>query len=361
MKQEEHLQVLDLVLKTKSPVFIGCGKSYTKKEYLFDSGSNTVSFLDELALFTYLSEHNLADSYESYILGKTKGTLQEFLLNICKLSRSQINQWTRCRVYAGDALDEKHPLTEIQRFVRDGQNRIYVPGSSIKGALRTVLLKSILLKNPPKNPNTRLPFDKDPSFEHTYFHTLSLKKDKNQAVLIKNPQNSLLRGVRVSDSLPIGDQNMCLTRKIDEFTDNSYNVLNVCRECIKPGTAIHCTLTLDQSILQGSITKESIMQAISDAYEHYQKTVISLYPQAAGGMNSRTILLGGGIGYQSKTVTDSYYRDTAMRVTIDVLKKAFPKHHHEQDAEEGISPRALKQTEYNNASYSYGICEVSIQ
>ena len=34
MKQEGHLQVFDLALATRSPVFIGCGKSYTKKEYL---------------------------------------------------------------------------------------------------------------------------------------------------------------------------------------------------------------------------------------------------------------------------------------------------------------------------------------
>ena len=43
------------------------------------------------------------------------------------------------------------------------------------------------------------------------------------------------------------------------------------------------------------------------------------------------------------------------------MKKAFPKHHHERDNQDGISPRALKQTDFNNAAYSYGVCEVTIR
>lgn len=103
------------------------------------------------------------------------------------------------------------------------------------------------------------------------------------------------------------------------------------------------------------------MQAIRDVSAYYQKTVTRRYPQASNDMNSRTILLGGGVGFQSKTVTDPYYGDKAMDVTMDVLKKAFSKHHHERDTQEGIAPRALKQTDFNNASYSYGVCEVSIR
>jgi len=361
MKQEGHLQVFDLILKTRSPIFIGCGKSYTKKEYLFDPQSNMVSFLDERAMFTYLAEHNLADSYENYILGHLGRNLQDFLLNICKIPRAQIRTWTRCQIYAGDALDDNHTLKEIQRFIRNGQEQVYVPGSSIKGALRTVLLKAMLLKDPPRNPDTGLPFERFASFEDVYFHTLSLKKDRDQVVQTGNPLNSMLQGVRVSDSLPIGDDKMCLTRKIDEFTDETYNAINICRECIKPGTTIHCTVTLDQSVLQGQISKDTIERAIAEASAYYQKTVLRRYPQAANDMNSRTILLGGGVGFQSKTVTDPYYGDKAMNVTTDVLKKAFPKHHHERDAQEGISPRALKQTDFNNATYCYGVCEVTIR
>ena len=361
MMQEGHLKTFDLTLVTKTPIFIGCGKSYTKKEYLFDPQRSTVSFLDEHAMFTYLAEHQLADAYEQYILGHMGRDLQDFLLNICKISRSQLQQWIKCQVNARDALDDNHTLKEIQRFIRSEHNQIYVPGSSIKGALRTTLLTAALLKSPPKAPNPNLPFDKYVSFEDAYFHTLSLKRDRNQIVQTGNPLNSIMQGIRISDSLPVLDSKLCLTRKIDEFPDGTYNAINICRECIKPGTQIRCALTLDQSILRGEITEQTIVQSIADASAFYQRSVTAHYPQSCNDMNSKTILLGGGVGYQSKTVTNAYYGDQSMDVTMRILDAAFRKHHHLQDRQEGISPRALKQTDFNNASYAYGVCEVSIQ
>ena len=68
MIQQGHLQVFELQLETKSPVFIGNGKSYTKKEYLFDPKRKIVSFLDEQKFFTYLVRHGLVDDYENFIL-----------------------------------------------------------------------------------------------------------------------------------------------------------------------------------------------------------------------------------------------------------------------------------------------------
>jgi CRISPR-associated protein Csm5 len=361
MRQESHLQVFELTLTARSPVFIGCGKSYTKKEYIFDPRNNMVSFLDERLMFDYLAEHNLADAYEGYILGHMGRNLRDFLLNICEIPQRQIDQWIRCRVYAGGSLDDNHTLKEIQRFVRNARGQVFIPGSSIKGALRTVLLKQILLKSPPQDPDPQLPFARYGSFEDDYFHTLSLKKDRNQMVIPSSPLNSILRGFQVSDSLPIPDSDMCLTQKIDAFVHKPSNAVNICRECIRPGTVIRCVVTLDQSVLQGAITKESILGAIAEASEHYQKNVLARYPHVSNDMNARTILLGGGAGFQSKTVTDIYYGEKSLAVTSSVLQKTFFKHHHERDITLGISPRALKQTDINGIPYSYGICEVTLE
>lgn len=362
MTQEEHLQTFELILKTRTPLFIGCGKSYTKKEYLFDRSSSTVSFVDEHAMFTYLAEHNLADAYEQYILGNMGHNLQDFLLNICKIDRQTVQRWIRCRINAGDALDDNHTLKEIQRFIRGADGQVYIPGSSVKGAIRTALLTAMLLNTPPQAPDPNLPFNRYASFEDMYFHTLSLKHDKEGQVQRNNPLNSFAQGIRISDSLPIPDSKLCLTKKIDEFPDGSYNVINICRECIKPDTLVRCTLTLDQSILRGKITAQTIARDITKASAFYQHTVLAHYPQANNDMNSKTILLGGGVGYQSKTVTEAYYGAQAMGVTMRILDKAFFKHRHLQDGQkEGISPRALKQTDFQNASYGYGVCEVSIR
>ena len=355
------MQVFDLILTTRSPLFIGNGKSYTKKEYLFDPESGTVSVLDERLLFSYLADHNLADAYEGYILRNTSRNLWDFLLSVCQVPQVEIDRWTRYRVHAGDALEGNRALKEIQRFIRNGNDQIYVPGSSIKGALRTVLLKAMLLVSPPQNPDENLPFERYNKFEDPYFHTLALKKDKNQNIHTGNPLNSILQGVRVSDSLPIADSALCLTRKIDVFPDGGFNQINICRESIKPGITIVCTMTLDQSILHGSITRESLEEAISRVSAHYRETVLGRYPNAVNYMNDSTILLGGGVGFHSKTVTDAYYGDRALAVTAGVLGRRFYKHEHGEDVYLGRSPRTLKETAYNHTTYPYGVCEVSIR
>ena len=74
MRQEAHLQTFDLILKTRSPIFIGCGKSITNTEYIFDGSKNEVRFLDEEKFFTYLAEHGLADAYEAILWRKMAGT-----------------------------------------------------------------------------------------------------------------------------------------------------------------------------------------------------------------------------------------------------------------------------------------------
>lgn len=351
MKQEGHLQTFALTLKTTTPVFIGCGKSYTKKEYIFEEREQTVAFLDEERLFTFLVKNRLADAYEQYMLGNRWRGLKEFLLDN-RVPQSQINKLIRCRIDARDALDESHSLKEIQRFVRDGQGRVYVPGSSVKGALRTVLLKSLMLENPPDN---SLSLNGKDAQEELWLHTLSLKPD------VRNPLNSLMRGVQVSDSLPIEDGDMCLSKKIDTFRDGGVNTLNLCRECLKPGTEIHCVLTLDQSVLQGKLTSESLLDAIGEVSEYYQATVTRKYPYAPNDLTHRTILLGGGVGFQSKTVTDPIYGAETLKVTSGILSRNFSAHNHGKDVQEGISPRALKQTVYKKAAYTYGACEVFLQ
>ena len=338
---QEYLQSYELILTTKSPVHIGSGKTLTKKEYLFDAVSNQVSFLDEERFFAFLIERGLTDAYEDYIMYRPNWHLDMFLKKN-NVTDSDIRRFTSCKIDAGDAVQGR--VKGIQQFVRNGCGEIYVPGSSIKGALRLVLLKELLLTKP--DPNT----DRSP-------RGLSMYEANHLP-------NSLFSGLRVSDSTPISQSQMCLTQKIDDFADGTYTRLNICRECLIPDTEIRCVLTLDQSVLHGRITKEHLERAIATVSEYYQKTVLRHYPQAVNLMNSRTLLLGGGVGYQSKTVTDPFYGAGALKATAEFLDRAYRKHNHMNDIAGGVAPRALKQTEYHydgRSVYPYGVCEVSIR
>lgn len=68
MKELNHLQVYDLILSVRSPLFVGTERSLAKNEYLYNPKRETVSFVNEQAFLALLAERGLVDKYEAYIL-----------------------------------------------------------------------------------------------------------------------------------------------------------------------------------------------------------------------------------------------------------------------------------------------------
>lgn len=99
---------------------------------------NTISYIDEERLFAILLRRNQLERFEAYCLGADTD-LGRFFKNIA-LSPAEQHALVRCTFRSADALDENHSCKEIRPFIRNTANQVYVPGSSIKGALRTALL-----------------------------------------------------------------------------------------------------------------------------------------------------------------------------------------------------------------------------
>lgn len=47
MTQQDHLQMLDLILTVWAPLFVGSGSSYTKKEYMYNNRDGMVVALQK--------------------------------------------------------------------------------------------------------------------------------------------------------------------------------------------------------------------------------------------------------------------------------------------------------------------------
>lgn len=366
MIHEGQLEVFDLTLTAKAPVFIGSGKSYVKKEYVLLTprfarvSCDEVMLLDETKFFHLLLERKLEDKYTQFMLG-AQTDLYRFLTAECCLSLNDIRAVSRYSIAAADALDAEHSLKEINAFVRGADSRVYVPGSSVKGALRTALLTDLILSD--HSPHS-VPSDMRRGFpEGTYLHTLNLKKDRNGTVL-NDAVNSIMRGIYVSDSLPVSDSCMILAGKTDADSDGQIHRINLCRECICPGTVLHFKLTLDQSVLHHEITAESLMDSICVFDRFYEKTYLRHFtaPRHAAEVSyDNTLVLGGGAGFFSKTLTYPYLGEKdGLQITIDELSRAFRKHRHEGDYSVGISPRMIKYASYRNELYPYGLCEVKL-
>lgn len=361
-----HLEVYDLTLTAKAPVFVGSGKSYTKKEYLFLSSEeasaqeSSVWFLDEEKFFQMLIEQNLIDKYEQFVLGRDDNCFR-FLRNTCRLSMPQIRTVTRYQVRAEDALDSNHTLKEINAFSRNQNGQAYIPGSSLKGALRTVLLTEMILKEPL---HTFLSSDYREDFpEGDYLNTLALRKDKYGNTM-NDAVNSIMRGILISDSAPIPDSHLMLTAKTDSDIDGNTHQINLCRECVSPGTKVHFKLTLDNSVLKGKITAASIRRSIRTVMDSYLDTWISNFDIPYKGADisfDNCIFLGGGTGFYSKTLVYPYLGEKAgLNYAVDLMNNKFRNHKHLKDKELGVSPRTMKFGLYNGFLYPMGLCEVEL-
>lgn len=366
MIHEAQFEAFDLTLTAKAPVFIGNGKSYVKKEYVFlpsrvtGISQDQVMLLDEIKFFHLLLERRLADKYERFMLGP-QTDLYRFLTSECCLSLNDIRAVSRYSIYAADALDADHSLKEIHAFVRGADGQVYIPGGSVKGALRTALLTDMILSDAAPHPalgDTRKGFP-----EGNYLHTLALKKDRDGRTL-NDAVNSILRGISVSDSLPVADSSMILAGKTDALVNGETHQINLCRECIHPGTVLHFKLTLDQSVLHQKITAASLKKSILTFDTYYETMYLRHFtaPRHAATVSyTDTLLLGGGAGFFSKTLGYPYLGETeGLSFAVNALGRAFRKHRHEEDRKNGISPRAMKYALYQGQLYPYGLCEVSI-
>lgn len=353
--------MFDLILTAWSPLFIGNGNRYTKKEYLHNRLNGKVSFFDTQKFFSFLVERNLVEKYTQFMLSG-QSSLWEFLTRDCRIPDTDLKPLTRYQVAVGDTLE----LREIHAFQRDAYGRAYVPGSSVKGSLRTAWLLDAVLDDtagnhtlPPPSKNKKVAFP-----EEDYVNLLRLsQKRRSDAV------NSIFRGIQISDSQPIPDERMMLTGKFDAFTNGGFSLnsnrgIPLRRECVAPNTRIRFRLTLDQSILKGRITKETLEHAIQRYDAYYQQTYGRKFTPPAGSVSlpqQPYLILGGGAGFFSKSLAYPYLGEKlGLRWTADQMTQMFRGHKHERDAENGISPHTMKYARFNGRFYPYGYCGVSI-
>ena len=356
MIERDHLQAYELTLTTQGLLYVGSGKKLPRKEYVFNNRKQTVAFLNEQAFFDLLIQNELVELFEGYCM-RQGGDLYTFLYKECGLNAAQVKPAILYEVDASNAMDTEHTLKDIDCFMRDAKQRAYIPGSSVKGAIRTALLFNAIQKERTRHD---LIDDRRGIPEADYFHTLNLNPKKRDDAV-----NSIMRGIQISDSLPIDDRNMMLTLKTDSAVNGQTHAINLCRECVAPGTRIRFALTLDQSILKGKWMADSILEAIAAFADYQNQTYATRFTQPRESVQPagrNLLMLGGGVGFFSKSLAYPYLgEEKGLQWTSRRLSLAFRNHHHERDVELGISPRTLKYGRYRQRLHAYGACEVTIQ
>ena len=360
-----------MTLETIGPVYIGNGKEIDKKGYIFTDRKH-INIIDLEKMYMNLSKKGLGDEYEKFLLGKGKLRLEQWLSKN-NINKKDIDNCVKYGMQCGDSMDINSAEIKICEHIKDPYNMPYIPGSSIKGMLRTILTAYDIMNNPQKYSNAKnsisynvlsnqkvgrkqLAAREIKSIETDCFNELQ-RDEKNKG----NAVNDIMGGIIVSDSESIDISNLILCKKLEGHVDGKEHELNVVRECIKPNTKIRFTITIDETVCD-SITIYTIIEAIKSFANNYNKVFVSKF-KSADLLEDNNVILGGGTGFVSKTIIYPLFGQAdGFKVTRQVLKRTTKPDRESKttDASAGVSPHIIKYTSCNGRILQMGLCRLTL-
>lgn len=376
----DYLEHHRIKITALTPIHIGDGTSVGKKEYIRRRDLKQVIIPDKRKMFLGLQKLQRDTAFERYMLDDRQNDLGQWIKDQ-RIPDKYIDEWTDYVLNAADAFRlsknqgrESTPKDNINCFIKDAYGMPYVPGSSIKGMIRTALAAYELNRNKGKY-STELRELKRQVSDNRYGKSgtnrkYMLRETANIEtavfnILERNPNrqsdavNSLMSGLIVSDSEAITTDRLTLSQKIDYTTDGKVTPLPILRETIIPGTDIIFDMTIDKSLFGYSI--DDIMSALELMNKAAYKYFYSYFGR--GSKESDTVWLGGGAGFVSKTFLYAVYQDEATEIIDSVFWNTvsdYQKHHHNMDIQNGIAPHMCKCTLYQGKLYDMGMGKIEV-
>ncbi len=372
------LKNYSIKITTLAPVYIGGGASLSKKEYVYDAGARTVYVLDLFKMSQGLSQKGLLTRYMTF-MQKSYGDGLDSFFSQCNLKKTDYMPWVGYSLAAGDAFERINSskkagtLKGIDCFIKDPYQLPYIPGSSLKGFLRTALLvHEIMQENRSEYNRLRSALDsalrpqgkvsrtfylsrETQQLEQFFFHTLKRNEKRHSDAV-----NCNLAGLIVSDSEPIPVDRLILSQKIDMNMKREEKPLPILREAIKPDTVIQTTVTLDSSVCPYTIS--DIQQAINEMNDIMYRLFYSKFGR--GSQDRNIIWLGGGVGFPGKTLWGSMFGEEYVRKTDQVFRNTLGKnyftHKHDKDLSLGVSPHTCKCTRFEGKTYDMGMAKFEV-
>ena len=370
------------ILETLSPVHIGCGEKLTKLDYVYSEKSRTVYVLHPMKLFHGLQKFHLLESFEKGLPRNTSMT--DFLVQN-SVPEQAYASWAMYSFSAPKHVVDRGQC-EIQKFVKDVYGMPYIPGSGLKGVLRTAIATDAVLNNTDAFQNTvkkitdqveqnnrfrkNLLLGEARQIENGVFHTLQRKRDKKEDIV-----NDNMAGLIIGDSMPIQTDFLSLSPKIDlgikENGDGHEEPLNLLRETLKMHVKTAFTITIDTVLFPFSI--EQLIQAGNRAFDFYDNVfrckfsnIVDFPPTDIDTDHEMYLYLGGGTGFHHKTFLNALYANSeeGANITAAILDLPFRKAKHKEFARRtGYSPKMIKMTEtYQNSPLEeMGLCKLRFE
>lgn len=354
-------------LTVKGPTFVGNGEKLLKKEYVLSHYNTRINVLDQVKAYAFFKSKGMSSDYEKFMMNDPRSDLFHFMKDK-RLGIQDIRSCFKYSLDAGDALQDHDNKREIHVFIKDPYGNPYVPGSSIKGMLRSILLDEDIMassdgyRSEQTKIGTRLCSigkvgkrelaQESNAVEVRCFNTLHRYDLKPYDAV-----NDIMSGVVISDSEPLSVEDLVICKKMDLRTDGKENPLPIARECLKPGTIIDFDMTIDTSIAH--IKSSDIMKAVRDFDDIYMECFSNKFNVDA--LDGKSVFLGGGCGFVSKTfIYPLFGKDKGVQITADILEKQF-RGKHRNDRARNVSPHVMKCTRYEGKLMQMGLCQLTLE
>lgn len=266
----------EFTLYTLAPVHIGCGESISKKEMVYEKGVYHYLDMGKLYLDIESMGSKKVQKFTNYMLNNNRESLLKFLKDERINYQKYVVEKRKEYIFSTQNSD-KGKVKNIEKMVSDAYGNPYIPGSSLKGAIRTILVNEVF------------------------------KTDDNSIINARYVENisdghDLFNQIRVSDSLPIKKDKLVIAQKIDynKFKSEE-NPINLYRESIAPLNIITFNITCT-SVYAAQLIRQ-LPELAKKHYEHYFQHFLSEFSKTYIGKNPglSTIYIGGGTGFWTKT------------------------------------------------------------
>ena len=262
-----------LTLVTIAPVCVGNGKTYTSKEYILEDGY--YYFPEMYKLYNVLRQKypSKLEAFEKFLCepkGGRKTRLTEFLQSQKITERNFGGYKIKATGYETDR--KNGILNEIKQFAKDPYGNPYIPGSSLKGALRTIL-------------------------ENEYFKTVKISWGAQEGKKF----NDIFHNIRIVDSEIISTNDLTLVQKWDySYQKEQLKKLMIHREALKPLTKVRFEIDAVGNDAIGLI--EKLEEYSRQHQKRYQVKYLNLISQKKYIQKNlqTTLYIGAGSGFWNK-------------------------------------------------------------
>lgn len=343
-------------MEVLTPVHIA-GADYksklNKNEYIYKDKDKKLILIDRDKFVNFLIKKNLFEEYLSYINEETELKSLTNFLDKNQISEKEFIKKIYNEVYIGKGND----ITLLNRSI---ENKIYIPGSSIKGALVNLLLINYIIGN-------RKEFENEIEYISSYI-TKQINKDmsnqeiekikdkvnenvssiieniieqilyKKDKIIIKK-ENKLIKqkmkidkeesiknlGISVSDTYKTKNESFCFFRDFDEKLeeDNQVKQMSLAREYINPKTKFMFDITLDFELLSETKLKinnfDDLINALKKAINYLIKNTL----ETSNNSCSQNLILGANTGFHQKTIIYALFENKEQR--LEVVKRLLHK------------------------------------